>query len=58
MSDAAGLTHRGVERIDRRAGNAERNIDALHFEDSHSRFGSSHFGHLSISLEIMGELDF
>src|SRR3546814_2299197 len=41
MVDRLALLHGGVERVDRRAGNAEGDVDPLLLQDAHGGFGRS-----------------
>ena len=45
VADAAVRAHRRVERVDRRAGHAERDRDALLLQHPHRRLGRRHLGH-------------
>src|SRR3546814_2145924 len=52
MVDRLALLHGGVERVDRRAGNAEGDVDPLLLQDAHGGFGCGHKGHRGSSAPV------
>jgi len=47
MPDRTARLERGIERIDRRAGNAEGAGDAFLFQNTHCGIDRSHLGHFA-----------
>ena len=47
VADRAALLQRGVQRIDRSAGNAEGDGDAFLFQDPYGRIDRSHLRHVA-----------
>jgi len=50
VRDAVAAAQRRVQRVDRRAGNAERGVHALAFKHEDGSFSGGHSGHGSLRL--------
>ena len=53
VADRTAPLQRGVQRIDRGAGNAEGDAHALLFQDPHGRIDCSHLRHVAPRLKVL-----